>query len=186
MIKNFKVNDKLKTQILIGTFSLVFTVSGFMLCREHLSNKNNDLMSEITTSSEISELKEEMFKIKNNSENNEKFHFKTDENYTYEKYIYDNKTDEMVYAGLVNTDIPPRDTNTVHYKYYDTYYESVPVEDQDVLYVYDKYKVDSSGEFEYVGEFPYSIPPTDDLHTFYEYKKSITNLEKEDLDVKIR
>lgn len=157
MIKKFKVNDKLKTQILIGTFSLVFTVSGFMLCREHLSNKNN-----------------------------EEVHFITDEDYIYEKYIFNNKNGEMEYVGLISVDIPPRDTNTVHYKYYDTYYEIVPVEDQDVLYVYDKYKVDSNGEFEYVGEFPYSVPPKDDLHTHYKFKKSITMPEEENKNDKTR
>ena len=186
MIKNFKVNDKLKTQILIGTFSLVFTVSGFMLGREHLSNKNNDEMFIKTTSSEISELKEEMFKIKNNSENNEEVHFKTDEDYRYEKYIYDNKTDEMVYVGLVNTDIPPRDTNTVHYKYHSSYYESIPVEDHIIFYVYDEYRIDSNGDFKYVGEFSSSVPPKDDLHTHYKFKKSITMPEEENKNDKTR
>lgn len=158
MIKNFKINDSLKTQISIGTFTLVLAVSGFMLGRQYESNK----------------IDEEMSKITNNSEINEVDCCQTDEEYLYKKYTYNSKTNEMVYSGLIDVDVPPKDTNNVHYEYFDTYYEYCPVEDNVMLYVYDKYKVDSNGELKYVGDYISSLPPKDDLHTFYNFKKSIT------------
>ena len=118
MMKNVKMNDKLIKKISVVGFSLVMTLSGFMLGREYESNKTDKLDLSVPTNMELDNTSNTSSQLIDNSGN--LMPNLINEVYVYNKYILA-PNGELIYAGEVHSDVPPVDSEVVIYKYYNSY-----------------------------------------------------------------
>ena len=118
MMKNVKMNDKLIKKISVVGFSLVMTLSGFMLGREYESNKTDKLDLSVPTNMELDNTSNTSSQLIDNSVN--LMPNLINEVYVYNKYILA-PNGELIYAGEVHSDVPPVDSEVVIYKYDHSY-----------------------------------------------------------------
>ncbi len=118
MMKNVKMNDKLIKKISVVGFSLVMTLSGFMLGREYESNKTDKLDLSVPTNMELDNTSNTSSQLIDNSGN--LMPNLINEVYVYNKYILA-PNGELIYAGEVHSDVPPVDSEVVIYKYDHSY-----------------------------------------------------------------
>ena len=118
MMKNVKMNDKLIKKISVVGFSLVMTLSGFMLGREFESNKTDKLDLTVPTNMELDNTSNTSSQLIDNSGN--LMPNLINEVYVYNKYILA-PNGELIYAGEVYSDVPPVDSEVVIYKYDHSY-----------------------------------------------------------------
>ena len=85
MMKNVKMNDKLIKKISVVGFSLVMTLSGFMLGREYESNKTDKLDLSVPTNMELDNTSNTSSQLIDNSGN--LMPNLINEVYVYNKYI---------------------------------------------------------------------------------------------------
>ena len=121
MMKNVKMNDKLIKKISVVGFSLVMTLSGFMLGREYESNKTDKLDLSVPTNMELDNTSNTSSQLIDNSGN--LMPNLINEVYVYNKYILA-PNGELIYAGEVHSDVPPVDSEVVIYKYDHSYVDS--------------------------------------------------------------
>ena len=118
MMKNVKMNDKLIKKISVVGFSLVMTLSGFMLGRAYESNKTDKLDLSVPTNMELDNTSNTSSQLIDNSGN--LMPNLINEVYVYNKYILA-PNGELIYAGEVHSDVPPVDSEVVIYKYDHSY-----------------------------------------------------------------
>lgn len=118
MMKNVKMNDKLIKKISVVGFSLVMTLSGFMLGKEYESNKTDKLDLSVPTNMELDNTSNTSSQLIDNSGN--LMPNLINEVYVYNKYILA-PNGELIYAGEVHSDVPPVDSDVVIYKYDHSY-----------------------------------------------------------------
>ena len=118
MMKNVKMNDKLIKKISVVGFSLVMTLSGFMLGREYESNKTDKLDLSVPTNMELDNTSNTSSQLIDNSGN--LMPNLINEVYVYNKYILA-PNGELIYAGELHSDVPPVDSEVVIYKYDHSY-----------------------------------------------------------------
>ena len=112
------MNDKLIKKISVVGFSLVMTLSGFMLGREYESNKTDKLDLSVPTNMELDNTSNTSSQLIDNSGN--LMPNLINEVYVYNKYILA-PNGELIYAGEVHSDVPPVDSEVVIYKYDHSY-----------------------------------------------------------------
>lgn len=117
-MKNIKISDKLKRQVGVAGFSLIMTLSGFMLGKEYESNNVEKLDFAVPSNMELDNTSNINSQLIDNSGN--VMPNLVNEIYVYDKFII-NKNGELIYDGEIHSNVPPMDSEVVIYKYNHSY-----------------------------------------------------------------
>lgn len=152
MIKNFEVKDRIIVGAEVVTLALVMSLTGCMSKKQSESVVPSQTSMGVATESQYFEATEPI-----------KF-------YVYEKHTKDPITGEDVMHGYIYSTKQLVNTDSASYVFVGCEYQAGPSLDLDELYVYDKYVLDSTGDFNYVGVVKSKIPPKDTKGTFYKFR----------------